>query len=189
MGALDLSSAYFFLDAPGGNPNGQYGDGVIYTFGSPGFPDFFIPAWTLDAATTYTVEITFDPASIHDGGGRRFWLSGVTPGNEQNDYWTITSNFGDLYDGSGNTSDVATVTIGPGVNGWDDPTLGVAAGYARVWFETDVAGAVSQILVTPFGTLAPPLRLTNRSDMFASAPSLTRSGVSRQGGNRVTGYP
>lgn len=40
----------------------------------------------------------------------------------------------------------------------------------------------------PAVTVAPPLRLTNRSDVFASAPSLTRSGVSRQGGNRITGY-
>lgn len=34
----------------------------------------------------------------------------------------------------------------------------------------------------------PPLRLTNRDDMWASARSLTRSGRSRQGGARITGY-
>ena len=36
-------------------------------------------------------------------------------------------------------------------------------------------------------TVEPPLRLTNRDDMFSSAPSLTRS-RSRQGSNRLTGY-
>jgi hypothetical protein len=40
---------------------------------------------------------------------------------------------------------------------------------------------------TPTTTFAPPLRLTNRDDMFGSARRLTGS-TSRQGSNRVTGY-
>lgn len=53
-------------------------------------------------------------------------------------------------------------------------------------FEASVV--VDYTAATPTSSVPPPLRLTNRSDMYGSARSLTRSDASRQGGNRLTGY-
>lgn len=186
---LDLADAVFTGQGGPGGPFGQYGDGVIYSANFPGYPDFFFPGLDLDPTKRYRVEITFDPGSGHDSGGRLFSLSGVIPGQEDDPNLPPFFPVGDLYDGSSNTADVATATIGPGINGWDDPDFGVTAGYVRLWFETDRDGAVSAIRVRKVCTVSiPPLRLTNRADRHASAPSLTRPNTSRQGGNRLTGY-
>ena len=70
-----------------------------------------------------------------------------------------------------------------------DPDFGVAQGYTTFAFESDRISALSGLRIKKLCAFAiPPLRLTNRADRFSSAPSLTRSGTSRQGGNRLTGY-
>jgi hypothetical protein len=176
---LDLSTATFMGTGDGG-PFGEYGDGVIYGGGGGGFgyPDFYFN-FELDPLKRYRVEITYDPTSAHDAGGRRFWLQGVVPGSEEDGESTIdfpiggfwdAGPSGQFHDGSReNTADVVTVTIGPGINGWDDATYGAPQGYTRLWFETDTDGAVSSIRVRKVcKTVVPPLRQYPRADALGA---------------------
>lgn len=153
--ALDLSTLTFFTDAEGvpPGPYGQFSDGVIWPVtdalgpGDDGFPDFYAAGLTTEAKP-YEVTITFDGSSPHDEGGRQFWITALPSGGEQAAYsagtgWTL----GNLYNGSANADDTATVVVNPdaGVN---------------FWFETDHAGAVSAITVRKICTddiPAPPI--------------------------------
>lgn len=150
--AEDLSTATFF-----GAPDGLYGDGVIY---SPNdvTPDFFFSDYALDPDKPHRIEITFDPSSSHDRGSRRFWLTGVRENHEADDFATIGhgSGFANLYDGGTNTADSVSFLIGPNIAGWNDPTSGVAAGFNRIWFETDALGAVSEVAITKICTVVLP---------------------------------
>jgi hypothetical protein len=163
---LDLSTAVFLTyppsDTPG--PYGQYSDGVIWPVadaGGPGIdgaPDFYIPGLRLDALKPDQVKVTYDTTSPHDGGGRRWWLSGVTGGDEQESYQTVFA--GTFFSGGSNTVNGLVADIGPGIGQWDDGTEGVAAGCNNLYFETDPAGAVSRIQIrkvcgTTDGPIAP----------------------------------
>lgn len=78
--------------------------------------------------------------------------------------------------------EAGTVEYNPGYALFND---GSSTGAWHTYF-TYIALRV--IYCAPISTAIPPNRLTNRDDMFGSALSLTRSGRSRQGGNRLTGY-
>ena len=174
---LDLSMATL--------QSGQYVDGVITGLSGTN-AQFWFP-FEVEPAKRYLVTVTFDPGSAHDGDGDpttsdRFVLI----------YDAVADDEGttgvQVYDGFSNTDDVTTFTIGPGIGNWDDPDQGVAQGFTRLLFQTSASGAVSAISIRKIcTTFAPPLRLTNRDDMFASARRLT-GGSSRQGSNRLTGY-
>jgi len=74
--------------------------------------------------------------------------------------------------------------------------------YARTWPVSDSTGeflgegtieVAEQRIVLYYGdgtttTVMPPRQLTNRRDGLIGTPSLTNKGVSRQGGNQLTGY-
>jgi hypothetical protein len=80
-------------------------------------------------------------------------------------------------------TDLATVVAAlssgtPRAIRFDDPTT-QSIFIFEAWLEVTVAA--------PTTSFAPPQRLTNRDDMFASARRLTGSS-SRQGSNRLTGY-
>lgn len=182
---LDLSTAVFLGEVVDGGPYGRYGGGVIYT--NTGYPDFYFPSVKLDPSTAYMVEVTYDPTSVHDGGGRYTnTIFGLRAGLEAADYDSVNYSgnvigLGPLADASGNTADVVTMTLGPGVGGWDDPIYGVPLGWVVPFIESDVAGAVSQVRISPpidlavFAQYAPPttapLRQYPRDDgLGASTP-------------------
>ena len=62
-----------------------------------------------------------------------------------------------------------------------------APGSHSEWRMDNLTLTVSNDTTAPVVTFAPPLRLTNRDDVFSSVPSLVRN-RSRQGSNRLTGY-
>lgn len=168
--ALDLSSAVFMVGDDG--PLGQYVDGVICARDDVlTFPDFYFPGIVLDETKRYKITVTYDPTSPHDSGDRGVWLSQVDAGDEQAS-WATTAEFADLGINGDNTgTDVVRITVQatkPGEN---------------IWFETDVAGAVSAITIRKLCTFAiPPLRLTNRDDLRLTGRR------SQQGSARLTGY-
>lgn len=142
---LDLSTA-IFSNPSGTSPDGQYVDGVI-TGLDGSYPQFWFP-FELDALKSYDVEIEFDPTSPHDGDGdsgtsdRWITLYDTTPYDE--DFGTGVS----ILDATANTLDIASLTIGPGIDNWDDPDSGVAQGFTRLLFQASGSGAVSAIRIT-----------------------------------------
>ena len=177
--SLDLSAATFVdaLNADTGDPEitGQYGDGVIYTTTDGWYPAFYFPGLALDSTESYKITVTYDGDSAHDAGGREVIVNGVRPGHEQDDSTDTIVGMSVIYDtGSSPGTDTPTFTIGSGRSqgdptgsppGWDDDTVGVAAGYTVPLFQTDVDGAVSAITIRKLCTFViPPLRQYPRSD-------------------------
>lgn len=200
---LDLSTAIILYNS--GTLSAQYADGVIFTTTDFLYPDFWVPGVRFDPTYPYLIRVTYAPGSVHDNGGREVYVAGLRSGHEQDDT-DAAYGAGGEYSGAvavwydtnvGVTGDVQTVMVGPGrgpgpisddfpgLPTWDDPTLGVAAGYSAPWFETDVNGAVEAIAIR---RVCDVLRLTGRDD--ARGASTAERTHSQSKATRVAGnYP
>ena len=177
---IDLSTVTFLNDG-GGDPTGEFSDGVIWANGA-GHPNYWFD-FALDPTKAYTIEVTFDPTSLHDGGNRLVTFWAVRPLHEQEDFdpFNVAGLYSSAATVSADVGDVFTITIGPdiprtddhdpplltGTPDWNDPTGGVVAGWTRIFFENDIDAAVSTIRVMQIcatTTVIPPLRQYPRSD-------------------------
>lgn len=169
---LDLSEAVFLYDpsAVDTGPQGQYDDGVIFATDA-GPPSFYFPGLILDATRGYKVEITFDPDSAHDAGGRDVTLGTLPSGSEQATFEDGDTVYPDPLYLNALGGDVQTAVIGPGIGGWDDESgESVADGWDSPWFQTDDHGAISSIRIRKVCTVVtPPLIHWPRNDALGAS--------------------
>lgn len=147
---IDLTQAQFFgnLSSSFDSRYGQY-DFTTQVIRSAGFwPDWYLP-YVLDPSVTYTIRYKYDSLEAHDTGGRGFWITGLRPDHITEDY-TAAANFGVIWNWDDNDlTDDHTITIGPGISNWNDPTYGPGQGYTLPYFETDRYGSFSYLEITP----------------------------------------
>jgi hypothetical protein len=150
---LNLSTAIF---ASGGSgPLGQWdGTGIVTLHG---FPDFFIPGFTVDPAQYYQFEATYDttdPGDFDVTNG--FWVFAAA-GDNQTDY--DASTFDELYNNDRGSVTVHTFTMGPGLANWDTET---AAGRVYPIFESDSGGRLIRLRYQVVAQPGPPVYSIDR---------------------------
>jgi hypothetical protein len=164
--ALDLAAATFLSDG-GGDPLGEFSGDVIWGTSGPNF--WFDIA--LDPTKAYAFEITFAPASSHDGGNRFVGLWATRPGHEQEDFdpFNVAGLYSNAHPVSADVGDVVTFTVGPdltrvdggsvfsGIPDWDDPIGGIVAGWTRPFIENTIDSAVSAVRVMKMCATDSPL--------------------------------
>lgn len=167
---------------------GNFGDGP----GAPGsyvgvLPDVFGPAGFNWATVTEAVYVVRARATSTDAASGD--LSEFTP---------VPTTFPFLFcDYIGAPDELAfdplTTTMTELVTVNDPATIAARLGRVRLWPVATSSGDIEvdyfalRVTYEPVYDSPPPLRLTRRRDMYASAPSLTRH-TSQQGTNRLTGY-
>lgn len=151
----DFTEAVFFTngaDLGSGTAYGKLQDGRIVT--NIGFPDFYIPGWVLDRTLTYTFEVTFDPDSPDDSGGRLLFAQVLRDSSPDSSYYDdpqIWDWYGRFYDGS-EVTDTVTFTVTP------DLWTGIDSGFDTIFFEADMDGAIASMryMETEGGGGGPP---------------------------------